>query len=476
MRPLATAWIFLLVTGAFGQQAADILIINAQVKTMSARVPAAEAVAIVGNRIDAVGNTAELKKLISAKTRVIDAGGRLVLPGFNDSHVHFMAIGNQFSTLDLQDVRTPEQLFARLREYLRFLPKGRWIIGSGGTEELFSRLNAQVPSELAADNPVFLYHKVPTTAFANGSAMRAANLKTGPGIVSGAELQRIRRSVPPDHTRRWAEIAEIASNYAASFGITSVQDTDSDNHAAVYRNIAAAGRLKVRIYDCHGLPDVKKYAAEGLRAGAGSAMVRVGCLKGTAEDDNHLRERVIEADKAGMQVSLHAIGRAQVETALDVFESAVKANGHRDRRFRIEHFTGSAASHLDRSERVGAVVSVQPALFFGRRTYKELFVFTKDPVMQMAFGSDAPMADIDPIHTVSAAVKQGFSLTESLRAFTHGSAYAEYQEKEKGILEPGLLADVILMSDHVFVDSSGIGRSSVDLTIMDGKIVYEADK
>ncbi len=475
---VSTVFVLLFLVRLDAQQAADLVIVNANVRTMAAKQPKAEAIAVTGNKIAAVGTNAEIRKLVGERTRIIDAGGRLVLSGFNDSHVHFIGVGNLFSTLDLRDIKTADELSRRIAHYIKFLPKGRWILGSGGGNDLWKQIDGQKLDELTPDNPVFLYNADTRSAISNSAAIKAANLKnTKSGIVTGSQFERVRQAVPADHSKRWAEIAETASNYAAPFGITSVQDTDSDDHAELYRELARQGKLKVRIYDCHGLPNWKKYADAGLKAATDDAMVRTGCLKGTADVDDKgkaaLQRDVTAADKAGMQVLLHAIGPNANKTALDVFDSAAKTNGTRDRRFRIEHAERANNEDVPRFARLGIIASMQPYLFGGlnadSKYYREMLVSGSS----IAFGSDAPMTDIDPFFGISAAVSnQGMSLDDAIRSYTLGSARAEFQETVKGTIEVGKLADIVILNEILTASSNG---SRIRFTIVDGKVVFQAD-
>ncbi|HMS11424.1 MAG TPA: amidohydrolase family protein, partial [Pyrinomonadaceae bacterium] len=312
--------------------AADLVILNADVRTLDREKPNAQALAVRGNRVIFVGNDSDARKFIGEATRVIDAGGKLVMPGFNDSHVHFMAIGNKFSSLNARELERPEEFYERLRFYVRFLPKGRWILGSGVSKELAAELKAAEIESIAPDNPLFIYAAAPSEAIANSAARKLAGLSEAKDSVTVREidLARIARVVPTDHIRRWAEIAETASNYAAGSGITSVQDTDSDARADVYRELAAAGRLKTRIYDCSSLSGWFAKQIPPPRNEPGE-MVRTGCLKGFHDGDDEwtprLREQVLAADKAGWQVAVHAIGSKPNSIVLDIFGQAIKANG-----------------------------------------------------------------------------------------------------------------------------------------------------
>ena len=462
------------------QIAADLVIINANVRTMAVRQPTAEAVAVIGSKITAVGTNAEIRKLVSVQTKTIDAKGGLVLPGFNDSHVHFMGLGSVFSTLNLRDIRTAAEFYGRLVHYTKFLPKGRWILGSGGSDELWAQIEGKKLDELTPDNPVFLYNVDAKSAIANSLAIHAARLEeTRSGVVTGTQTLRIRLSVPDDHTRRWAEIGETASNYAISFGITSVQDADSDDHAELYRELVRRGKLKVRIYDCNSLSNWKKYADARLKAANDDAMVRTGCLKGTADVDEKgkakLQRDVTAADKAGMQILLHAIGPAMNKVALDVFENAIRTNGKRDRRFRIEHAERAAQSDIERFARLDVIASVQPYLFGWGGTDASFHRSMLRSNARVTFGSDAAMTDIDPLLGILAAWKAGRP-DDSIKAYTAGPAYAEFQENVKGTIEVGKLADIVIFGEgslqRLIAASAG---SQIRFTIVDGKVVFQAD-
>lgn len=476
----ASALTFVFAFCVDAQIAADLVIINANVRTMALRQPTAEAVAVTGNKITAVGTNAEIRKFISVQTKTVDAKSGLVLPGFNDSHIHFMGVGSIFSTLNLRDIRTVEEFYDRLVHYTKFLPKGRWILGSEGSDHLWKQIEGKKLDELTPDNPLFLYNVDARSAIANSLAINAARLEeTRSGVVTGTQTARIRLSVPSDHSRRWDEIAETASNYAVSFGITSVQDADSDDHAKLYRDLARRGKLKVRIYDCNSLSNWKKYADARLKAAHGDPMVRTGCLKGTADVDEKdkaaLQRDVTAADKAGMQVLLHAIGPSMNRVALDVFENAVKTNGKRDRRFRIEHAERAAPADIQRFARLDVIASMQPYLFGWGGTDVSYYRSMLRAGVRVAFGSDAAMTDIDPLLGIAASSKNG-EFTHAIEAFTLGSAYAEFQENVKGTIEVGKLADIVIFGEGSLQRLIGASPSShIRFTIVDGKVMFQAD-
>ncbi|MBK9165109.1 MAG: amidohydrolase [Acidobacteria bacterium] len=460
--------------------AADLVILNSDVRTMDLKRPRATAIVVTGSRIVFVGDDSDARKYIGKGTRIIDAGGKLVVPGFNDSHVHFMAIGNKFSSLDAKGIAGSEEFYERLTYYLQFLPKGRWILGSGASKEMVAEINAAEIERIAPDNPLFIYAADPSEAIANSSARKLAGLAEAKNVVTVREidLARIARKVPADHIRRWAEIAETASNYAASYGITSVQDTHSDDQSDVYRQLAAAGRLKTRVYDCSSLLDWFAKQTPPPQNTAGE-MVRTGCLKGFHDGEDNwtprLRQQILAADKARWQVAVHAIGSKPNSIVLDIFELAAKENGKRDRRFRIEHAEGILARDYARLGRLGVVVSIQPHLF-GRGGYSSNYY--RDLVKNgaiAALGSDAPMTAFDPLLGLNTRdAGNGFSFLDSIQGYTVGSAYAEFAEAEKGKLLSGMLADIVILSQNIFASSDlRISGAEVEVTIVNGKVVYE---
>ena len=460
-------------------RAADLVVINAKVRTMQSKDSIAEAFAISGDRISSVGTNELIRKLVGPSTRVIDAKGQLVIPGFNDAHVHFMGIGNSFSSMDLSDAKSSADVEVRIAHYVRFLPKGRWILGRAW--------NDSTPPDKAAvdkrtpDNPVFIYHADGQSAFANRVAFRLAGVKDeSNGLVRGDALARVAHAVPANHTRNWIEIAETATNYAASLGVTSVQDMQSDDPREIYRELLRRGKLKTRVYDCIALSDWKRLTVAAALAGNDS-MVRGGCLKGFSDGDqgaaSKLSEEAIAADRAGLQIVVHAIGNSANRIVLDVFGQTVRSNGKRDRRLRVEHAHNPAQVDLVRFSRLNVIASMQPHLFTNSSGgyYSSLLKLNT----QIAFGSDAAITDLDPSLGIHGAVNAGgesISVYQAVRAYTFGSAYAEFQEKEKGTIEIGKLADFVILSEDIFsIDSLKIRNVSVEVTVVDGRIVHQTN-
>lgn len=478
-------------TVCLAAQAADLVILNADVRTMAREKPQAEAIAIRGNKFVAVGKNEYIRQFVGPETRQIDVAGRLVLPGFNDAHVHFAAIGNKFSTMDVRADLTAETVAEKIAQYVRVLPKGRWILGSGFSDAFVAaeggRLLALI-DPLTPVNPVFIYSADGKAAFANNAAIKLAKARQIParsesvaaGLLSGQIVRVVASAIPADHMREWPEILETASNYAASLGVTSVQDMHSDELADVYRGLDRAGKLKTRVYDCSPLSSRAKLAADGIEAADGGAMVRSGCVKYFSEGDESevpfLRREIAAADKAGLQVMIHAIGPRANSIVLDAFERVAKQNGPRDRRFRVEHAYSLSEQDVPRFARKAIIPSMQPWLFHSSGPA----IFSRHLALhsRIAFGSDAPMVDLDPLLGIYAAVcgPDGISVAQAVGAYTIGSAYAEFQERIKGTIEVGRLADMVVLSDNIFtIDQSRIPGVRVLLTMVDGKVVFQRE-
>lgn len=527
---------------------ADLVIVNANVRTMDRSAPRAEAIAVMGNRIVAVGSTAEIKALADVHTTVIDAQGKLVMPGFNDAHVHFTEGGRQLSLVDLRDAKTPEEFAARIKAFAAKLPKGEWVLGGRWDHENWKPNNLPAKELIDAvtpDNPVFVNRLDGHMALANSLALKLAGVTKETkdvdgglivrdaggdptGVLKDAAMDYVERVIPDASFEQKLRAAEAATNFAASLGVTSVQDMSAGTGVGVYQELLRQGKLKTRIYAGAPLPDWERLARTGIHYAFGDAMLRVGTLKGYADgslgsttawffepylDSPNtsglsgaeipvMYEHVSNADKNGLQVMVHAIGDRANATILDIFERVAKEDGARDRRFRIEHAQHLRAEDIPRFGRLKVIPSMQPVHLSddGRWAGKRLdekrlkgtyaFRTLLDTGAPLAFGTDWAVAPLNPFFGVYAAVtrqtadgknpggwipEQKITVEEAVRCYTAGSAYAEFQENVKGTLSAGKLADIIIVSDDIFtIDPVKISQAKVLTTVMDGRIVYQA--
>lgn len=536
------------------QFAVDCVIINADIQTLAGAgsQQRASALAVRSGRISRVGGSAAIGALAGKNTRVIDARGRLLLPGFNDAHVHFMEGGFALANLDLRDAASPEEFTRRVAEWAGRTPAGRWITGGGWDHERWP--GAPLPARkmidsVTAQNPVFLSRADGHCALANSLALKLAGLTRASadppggvivrepgsgeptGLLKDAAMNVLWRVLPaPDRGEKLAA-AQRATDHAAQLGVTSVQDVLAGDDVEIYRALAAAGELKTRVYAMYPIARWKEAAAKLDRPQSGAGLVRAGGVKGFCDgslgsatawffepylDDagnrglageemspeGMLLRRVLECDRAGLQVALHAIGdRANCEV-LDLFQTAAARNGERDRRFRIEHAQHLRPADIPRFGRQGVIASVQPyhAVDDGRwcgprlgpERLKGTYAFRSllRAGAALALGTDWTVAPLNPMLTLAAAVtrqtldgknpggwlpEEKLTLEEALRAYTTGSARAEFAEREKGSIAPGQLADLVIVDKNLFaIPPEEIPTARVVLTMTGGRVVWEA--
>jgi predicted amidohydrolase YtcJ len=539
---------------ALAQAPADLVLVNGKIWTVDDKQPEVEAVAVLGNRIAAVGSTTEIRKWIGANTKVIDLQGKRVTPGFNDSHVHFLDGGMGLASVQLRDARTPEEFRERIRDFAARLPRGRWILNGNWDHENWTPPalpTRQLIDAVTPDNPVFINRLDGHMCLANSLALKLAGVtRETPdppggtierdangepaGVLKDAAMNYVYKVIPSPSEDVMAEAIRAALAYAAENGVTSAQDMSASPEVfAVYQKLLANGELTMRVYGLQPLSEWGRLARAGVRAGFGNDRLKIGGLKGFADGslgsttalffepyldapktsglpsdemfpESKMLDNLLGADRAGLQIAVHAIGDKANKTILDMFAEVGKRNGSRDRRLRIEH-----AQHLRPEEikRFGAervIASMQPyhAIDDGRwaenrigpNRAKGTYAFRSllDAGATLAFGSDWFVAPMEPLMGIYAAVtrrtldgkrpqgwvpEQKISVAEAVRAYTLGSAYASGDEKIKGSIEASKLADLVVLSADIFkIDPVEIGKAKVVMTIFDGKVVYERNQ
>ncbi|MEW6156540.1 MAG: amidohydrolase [Verrucomicrobiota bacterium] len=528
----------------------DLIVFNANVRTLEAASPRAEAVAILGNRIVAVGSSVEIQKLAGSATRQIDAKGRLMLPGFNDAHVHFLSGGFQLSGVDLRDAHSPEEMAARLKSFASKIPTGQWITGGDWDHERWA--GAPLPTRQMIDaatpnHPVFVTRLDGHMALANSEALKRAGVNReskdppggfivrdasgGPtGILKDAAMSYVNKLIPAATFEENLAAARAASEHAIRLGVTSVQDMSAGADVGVYQTLLRRGELKTRIYAVAPLPHWDRLARVGVRAAFGDPLLRVGGLKGFSDGslgsttalffepyldsphtsglpgdemfpDGAMLERVRGADRAGLQVMIHAIGDKANDQILTIFETVTREHGARDRRLRIEHAQHLRREDIPRFGKAKVIASMQPyhcaddgrwaEKRIGPERAKGTYAFRSllESGAVLAFGSDWTVAPLNPLLGIKAAVtrqtldgkhpngwvpEQKISVEEAVRAYTLGSAYAEFADQVKGTIAPGKLADLVLLDLDIFnLEPARIDHAKVVLTVFDGRVVFE---
>jgi predicted amidohydrolase YtcJ len=556
--PIAIATIclalFMSVVQAYSASLApDLIIVNASVHTMDEAQPRAEGVAVLGSRIVAVGSSAEIRGLAGSKTRIIDGGGKNVFPGFNDAHVHFLMGGYSLSSVDLRDAKSPQEMARRLADYAKTIPKGRWILGGDWDHEKWP--GAPLPTKEMIDaatpeNPVFVNRLDGHMALANSFALKLAGVtketkepaggvivrdKNGEptGVLKDAAENLVDRAIPPKSFEENHVAAKAATEHAAKMGVTSLTDMSAGDDVGLYQYMLDHGELKTRIYAIRSIVSWEVLSKTGIRAAFGSDMLRIGGLKGFSDGslgsttafffkpyndapntrgllfDQMLPEgimlkRVEGADKAGLQVMIHAIGDEANFRILEIYRQTAEANGSRDRRFRIEHAQHLRPSEIPRFGSQKVIASMQPyheaddgrwcEKRIGLERSKGTYAFRSllDTGAVLAFGSDWTVAPLNPLEGIKAAVtrqtldgkhpngwnpEQKINIDEAVRAYTVGSAYAEFAEKAKGTITVGKLADIAMLDRDIYAgDPAEIDKARVALTITDGRVVFELNK
>lgn len=529
---------------------ADLILSNGKIWTGDRNRPLAEAVAVTGNRITAVGTTAEVLKARGEATRVIDLRKRLVTPGFIDNHVHFVSGGLQLSSVNLRDAKSPQEFARRIGEFAKTLPKGGWITGGDWDHELWNPVQLptrQMIDELTPDHPVFVSRLDGHMALANSLALRLAGVARDMPDPAGGTIIRDSRGEPTGLLKDnamdpvWAVIpsptleqridaARAALRQAARVGLTSLCDMSGGDAAfedfRAYQRLLREGALTARIYLFVPLLSWPRLAAAGVEKDFGDPRLRVGGLKGFADgslgsstawffepyDDNPnnsglrmpglengtMRNAVRGAIAANLHLAIHAIGDRANDEILAIYEQDKTGP---ERRYRIEHAQHLNPALIKRFAAGRVIASMQPyhAIDDGRwadrkigkrrSAYTYAFRSLLDAKAILTFGSDWTVAPLDPLLGIYAAVtrrtidgknpagwvpEQKISVEEALRCYTLNNAYAMFREQELGKIAPGYLADLVVLSDDILsIPPEAIERTSVDLTIVDGRIAFQ---
>lgn len=506
--------------------------------------PDAEAVGVSGDRIAYVGSSDGAP----AASEVVDLDGAFVVPGFIDNHVHFLQGGMQLASVDLRSADSPEEFARRIGEFAAGLPPGRWILGGDWDHEAWG---GELPSRewidaVTPNNPVFVSRLDLHMALANSLALELAGVSSETSDVEGGTIIRAPDGSPtgvlkdeamnylweviPAPTREERlEALDRAMDHAASLGVTQVHDVGTYGGWVDHETFEAAEDLRVRIYNIVSITSWERLAALIESEGRGDDMLRWGGVKGFVDgslgsttawfydpylddpstrglvvtDTTELRALIVNADAAGLQLAIHAIGDRANDWLLDVFAELPSLNGERERRSRIEHAQHLSTDALGRFAEHGVVPSMQPyhAVDDGRWAEKRIgagraertyaFRSLLDAGAPLTFGSDWTVAPLDPLLGIHAAVtratidglkpggwvpSQKITVEEALRAYTSGNAWAGWQEDEVGTLEPGKLADLVVLDrDLRVVDPEHILGARVLRTVLGGRPVYISD-
>jgi predicted amidohydrolase YtcJ len=564
-----------LLSQSSGVAMADTILYDGKLWTVDPERPEADAIAIAGDTILRVGSDAEVLRLRGRGTRVLDLHGARVLPGFNDAHTHFENATQWFYEARLIDVRSEDQLKARVAQAAQRVPTGMWITAydAGGLAAWSAHKDAGASfepepalsdlDEAAGDHPL-LIRRYDGVIFLNSKAMAIARLNnhlTDPkggrygrdpvthqlnGALYGKAADLVSNMLPPATMASKLIAARVVLHELNSVGITSIHDiarldaisqlqtynsdiersyTDVD----IFRNLEQQGQLTVRVYAYQPLRSSAQLAGFGIRPGTGDRLLRFGILKEFVDGgwmlapyanrpdysgdvtfrftgDEDERRMIREADRAGWDIGVHTIGDRALSTVLDWYSDAEKANGERpDRRDRIIHMWYANPELIRRAGQMHLIADITPIQLLGdtggadklagpeRAKWAFAWRSMIDAGMKLNIVSDMPglynrteVSPVNPLENMYYAItrktgpdqlawhpEQCITLKEAIEAYTINPAYASHEEKVKGSLQAGKLADlVVLSSDILSAPPEQLLTTRVVLTMLGGAVVY----
>jgi predicted amidohydrolase YtcJ len=529
--------------------------VNARVYTLNPQQPWAEAVAISGEKILAVGSAHDIAPYRGPNTKIINGGKRLVLPGFVDCHIHFMEGSLGLTKVVLNGATTVSEIQKRVKAYAASHPREPWITGMGWTYPTFKPSglpDKKILDEVVPNRPVYLVAFDGHSSWANRKALEMAGItgKTpdppngkivrdekgeATGALKEAAGDLIEKMLPkPTRERRIAAL-RLGIREATKAGLTRVHSAGGDfEWLDLYDELRRNGQLTLRFYIAYFLdpPELTPQSIdkiekarqtsnnEWISGGAVKTMLdgvveahTAAMLAPYSDDPTQIgklfwepakyKDAIAELDRRGLQIFTHAIGDRAVRTALDAYEEAAHRNNTHDARPRIEHIETITAEDIPRFGKLGVIASFQPLHAYPDEDTLDIWARNVGPERaqrawvwhsiekgggHLAFGSDWPVVTLNPWEGLQNAVTRktregtpaaGFvpnervGLEDAIRAYTLGAAFAGRREKTEGSIEPGKLADLIVLSQDLFkIDAMQIAKTKVLLTIVGGKVAY----
>jgi predicted amidohydrolase YtcJ len=544
-------------------QPADMVLRNGKILTMNQAAPSAQALAVRGGKIAALGTNQDAQKWIGPSTRVIDLQGKLAIPGFIEGHGHFTGVGEFRMGLDLREARTWDQIVQQVARAVQQAKPGEWIIGRGFHQSKWDRapapnvegfpLHASLDA-VSPNNPVLLTHASGHATFVNGKALELAGVTAKTPNPSGGEILKDDRGNPTGLLRERASglVSRARSEYEARMtaaeraaharkaidlavdeslakGITTFEDAGSPLATVdALKKMADAGELKLRLWvmlrtsndvlaatldkykmigagDNHLTVRAIKRQIDGALGSRGAWLLEPYTDKpdstGLATEDlDDIRKTAELAIQHGYQLCVHAIGDRGNRETLNIFESVFKEHPEqKDLRWRVEHAQHLSAADIPRFGKLGVIPAMQGVhctsdapyvlLRLGpKRAEEGAYVWQK--LMKtgaiVGNGTDAPVEDVSPLASFYASVSrklkdgsvfyadQRMSREEALKSYTWNNAYAAFEDKLKGSLEAGKLADITVLSrDIMTIPEDEIMATDVVYTIVGGKVMFE---
>ncbi|MFQ5631668.1 MAG: amidohydrolase [bacterium] len=546
------------------QAPADLILWHGKIVTMDASVPEAEALAVVGNKIVAVGTDAEIQPYVGSDSRIIDLKGMLAIPGLIEGHGHYMSLGESLMELELRHTRTWQEIVKLVESAVDKAEPGDWIIGRGWHQNKWVRPPTpaveglpvhQELSKVSTENPVLLIHTSGHGVFVNALALELAGISKNTPNPSGGEIVRdsqgnatgmlreaaqdtVRAVMARHRSQRLPEVIEaerrrqvqLAGENALANGITSFQDMGSTFETIdLLKKMAEEGNLSVRLYIaieepsakmvdrlesyrtvgyCNGFLTVRTIGENVLDGALGthggwllepySDMPRTSGLIVTPIEE--IRRYAELAVKHDYQLAIQGIGDRAARTLFDIYEETFKNNPQKqDWRWRIEHAQVIHPDDLPRFAELGVIAGIQGIFAcsdgpwvidrLGEQRARERGYIFRSMIESRAItmnGTDPPVEDIDPLASIHCAItrklpdgslffpEQSMTREQALRSYTINNAYAAFEEKIKGSLTPGKLADITVLSkDIMAIPEDEILNTEIIYTIVGGVLKYE---
>lgn len=543
--------------------AADLVLVNGVIATMDDSNPSAEAIAISGDKILFVGSDDDAEIYIGDSTEVVDLEGKFVMPGFIESHAHFLGLGKSKQILDLREAKNWDEVIAMVARACESTRPGDWILGRGWHQEKFDpapfpNVNGYpIHNELSRaspNNPVMLSHASGHAILVNDRAMKLAGVFKSTMDPEGGTIVRdstgspvgvfeenaenliakfyeeyFNRRKPEEIRRNYIDQIRLASEECLKKGITSFHDAGEPLELIdLIKEQADSGKLLIRLNVMVGdsyekmkekisdyrlighannfltVRSIKQYI-DGALGSRGAWMIEPYSDLPTHSGSNvtpiETLKKISElAIASGFQMRIHAIGDLGNREVLNLYEEMFNKNpDKKDLRWSIEHAQHLSAADITRFAKLGVTAAMQAnhctsdATFVRERIGNEraeegAYVWKKliESGAVICNGTDAPVEDVDPIKCFYSAVtrklsddstfypEQKMTRAEALKSYTVNGAYASFEENIKGMLKPGMLADITVFSNNLLTcPDEEILNSKVLYTILNGKIVFE---
>ena len=525
-----------LVTGiAQIQECADLVVKNGKIFTVTNEHPFVQAVAVKDGKILALGTSEEVAIYVGDSTEILDVNGKLVIPGFIDAHCHFSSGGRSLAMLDVGNAGSIANIQEKIAAKIEELPEGAPVFGfasfpSPGLYKGLGWPTKEILDKVAPHNPVVMRRRGGHAVWVNSLALRKSGITKDSKAPEGGEIGRDPETGEPDGILKEAAQSLLkiwdrpepkkdiqrALNHAAELGLTGIHTASSLREIEIYKDLQKEGKLTIRVYAWLPIGGLDEYIEKGIKRGQGDQWVRVGFLKafidGTigvrsalmfepfAEDpgntglaqygEEEFYALVEKAHANGYQVGVHAIGDKGVHWVLNAIERAQQKHGKKGLRHRVEHNTVTTFEDAKRYGKLGVVASMQPNIT-GSEIYRrtrlgaerarrvDMWRTLLDNGAMLAWGTDWQVSPLNPMFNLYQLVtryyeEERLTMDEAIKYYTYGSAYASFEEDDKGTLEVGKLADMVVLSQDLFsIDPKEITKTKVLYTILGGKIVYD---